>query len=160
MDLGATGDDVSLMSAETVDELHVLLLSGMTRRRTTQEPEEAFRRHHPAAPDAVTTARLMLTDRRWDRLAELLVAALVDTGLLPDDRLDGGCSGDRGTPSTRTAPCTSSLLNRAGRTRSTPHVRFRCGSDAGPENGRTVGRCCLRRRSIFAPRSAEQETLS
>lgn len=81
-------DGAALLTAASLDELHVLLLAHGRRLRTTHIAEQAFLRHHPVAPDAITTARLLLTDRRWDRHTDRLVEALVDSRLLTEAELD------------------------------------------------------------------------
>lgn len=85
-DLGEDG--VALLSAGSVDELRLVLLSGGPRRRSCLDAELLLRAHHGAAPGALDTARLLLTDRRWERLSSTLVNSLVRTGLLTDDDLD------------------------------------------------------------------------
>ncbi len=85
---GPDADGAALLEAATLDELHVLLIAYGRRQRTTHEAEQALSRHHPAAPDAITTARLMLTDRRWDRHTDRLLHALTGTGLLAESELD------------------------------------------------------------------------
>jgi hypothetical protein len=83
------GDDgVALLSAATVDELRRRLLSTGPRRRSCVDAELLLRTHHQAAPGALDTARLLLTDRRWARLSATLVHGLIRTGLLSDDDLD------------------------------------------------------------------------
>lgn len=85
-DLGEDG--VAVLNAASVDELHVLLLSGGPRRRMTIDAELAFRALHADNGDALTTARLLLTDRRWERLASRLVRGLLRAELLTQDELD------------------------------------------------------------------------
>lgn len=85
-DLGPDGQ--ALLSAGSVDELHQLLLAWGSRRTTCVDAVLLLRAHHTGAPDALETARLMLTDRRWDRLTSRLVRGLAGTGLLSDADLD------------------------------------------------------------------------
>jgi hypothetical protein len=84
------GDDgVALLSAESAAELRTLLLGGGGPRRSTcVDAELLLRAHHTTAPGALDTARLLLTDRRWDRLTARLVRNLDGSGLLRDDELD------------------------------------------------------------------------
>lgn len=86
-DVGADG--VAVLSAASVDELHLLLLARGPRRRTTLDAELVFRALHPGGVGALTTARLLLTDSRWDRLTPRLVRGLLRAGLLTEDELDG-----------------------------------------------------------------------
>ncbi|MEX2290266.1 MAG: hypothetical protein WD794_08080 [Mycobacteriales bacterium] len=85
-DLGEDG--VGLLSAGSVDELRRLLLSAGPRRSSCVDAELLLRTHHGTAPGALDTARLLLTDRRWERLSGKLVHGLVRTGLLTDEDLD------------------------------------------------------------------------
>lgn len=85
-DLGPDGQ--ALLSAASVDELRRLLLAVGPRRTTCVDAVLLLRAHHSGAPGALDTARLMLTDRRWDRLTGRLVRDLVATGLLGEDDLD------------------------------------------------------------------------
>jgi len=86
---GELGEDgVALLSAGSVGELRCMLLSGGPRRRSCLDAELLLRAHHSAAPGALDTARLLLTDRRWDRLSSKLMHGLVRTDLLTDDDLD------------------------------------------------------------------------
>lgn len=71
-----------------MNDLRRLLLSPGARRSTCVEAEQLLRVHHTDTPGALDTARLLLTDRRWDRLSGLLVRALVGTGLLGQEGLD------------------------------------------------------------------------
>lgn len=85
-DLGPDGE--ALLGAASVDELRGALLHGGPRRTTCDEAVLLLRAHHAAAPGALDTARLLLTDRRWDRSTSALVRELVATGLLSDPDLD------------------------------------------------------------------------
>lgn len=85
-DLGPDGQ--ALLSATTVDELRRLLLAGGRRRTTCVDAVLLLRAHHTCAPGALDTARLLLTDRRWDRLTSRLVGDLVGTDLLSQADLD------------------------------------------------------------------------
>lgn len=85
-DLGEDG--ATLSSAGSVDELRRMLLSAGPRRSSCVDAELLLRAHHGTAPGALDTARLLLTDRRWERLSSKLVHGLVRTGLLTDDDLD------------------------------------------------------------------------
>lgn len=85
-DAGPDGE--ALLSAGSVRELRRLLLGGGPRRTTCVDAVLLLRAHHPTAPGALDTVRLLLTDRRWDRLTVRLVQEIVGTGLLSDDELD------------------------------------------------------------------------
>jgi len=86
---GELGEDgVALLSAGSVDELRLMLVSGGPRRSSCLDAELLLRAHHGTAPGALDTARLLLTDRRWDRLSSRLLHGLIRTGLLTEDDLD------------------------------------------------------------------------
>ena len=78
---------MAVLNAASVDELHVLL-GGGPRRSTTIETEMAFRALHADGEEALTTARLLLTDRRWKRLTSRLVRGLLRAELLTQDEHD------------------------------------------------------------------------
>jgi hypothetical protein len=85
-DLGE--DEVALLSAGSVNELRYRLLSPGPRRSNSADAELLLRTHHTTAPGALDTARLLLTDERWERLSRRLLQGLVATDLLTDDDLD------------------------------------------------------------------------
>lgn len=53
------------------------------------EAVQLLRRHHgDGTSEALTTARLLCTDRRWDRCTHRLIHAIEETGILSDEELD------------------------------------------------------------------------
>lgn len=80
-------DLIALHDAASAEELwRVLIAPPATPAGLPDEAVGLFRRHHGnGEPDAVTTALLLCTDRRWEPWTGRLVVGLVDTGLLNDD---------------------------------------------------------------------------
>jgi len=85
-ELGPDGE--GLLSTGSVGALRVLLLAHGRRRTSCADAVVLLRTHHTGAPGALDTARLLVTDRRWDRLTGRLVRDLVGTGLLSEADLD------------------------------------------------------------------------
>lgn len=83
-------DAVMLLGAESVQELQRLLLLTWGPRRTACDDAELLLRVHHShdAPGALDTVRLMLTDRRWERLTDQLLRAVLRTAVLDDGALD------------------------------------------------------------------------
>ena len=85
------GELISLWTAASADDLHrVLVLHPPVRESAdTFEPMALLSKHHDAEPEtSVTTATLLLTDRRWRGSLWLLVRRIADSGLLTDEQLD------------------------------------------------------------------------
>ncbi len=82
-------DLIALHGAASAEELwRVLIAPPATPAGHPYEAVGLFRRHHGnGEPNAVTTALLLCTDRRWEPYAGRLVVGLVETGLLNDDDL-------------------------------------------------------------------------
>jgi len=88
-ELGAYGpleDLIALHTAASVEDLWRTLIVGPgLRDGQLFEAVGLFQRHHGRGePEALRTALLLCTDRRWDRDSGRLVAALVETGILDD----------------------------------------------------------------------------
>lgn len=85
-------DLVALSTAGTADELHRrLVLMPMVDRNPSDsfEPLCLFRQYHQDNPaGAVTTALLLVTDRRWRRAVGRIIAGVDASGLVRDDDLD------------------------------------------------------------------------
>jgi hypothetical protein len=79
-------DLIALHTAATVEELWRILVVGPgLRGGRSFEAVGLFKKHHGHGDaDALRTALLLCTDRRWDRDSGRLVRALVETGTLGD----------------------------------------------------------------------------
>ena len=79
-------DLIALHSATNAEELwRALIAPPATPAGHPFEAVGLFRQHHGnGEPDAVTTALLLCTDRRWEPFTGRLVAGLVDTGILDE----------------------------------------------------------------------------
>ncbi len=84
---GPLEDLIALHTAASVEDLRrTLILGPGLRYGQLFEAVGLLQRHHGSGePDALSTALLLCTDRRWDRESGRLVAALVETGILGDD---------------------------------------------------------------------------
>lgn len=92
-DDGSPLDDlVALHTAEDAGDLHRRLLcfgDGGGNKSDAFEPWCLLRRFHSDEPnDAVVTALLLLTDRRWRNATSRLVRRIEESGLVPGDQLD------------------------------------------------------------------------
>ncbi len=85
-DHGPLADLIALHTATSVEDLWRTLIVGPDLRNGQLfEAVGLFKRHHGnGEPDALATALLLCTDRRWDRESGRLVTALVETGILGD----------------------------------------------------------------------------
>ncbi|HYV01310.1 MAG TPA: hypothetical protein VEM93_03085 [Actinomycetota bacterium] len=88
-------DLAALWTARDPDELWRALVAH-PGRSTTQHWEAValFRRHHQdGSPEALTTAQLLCTDRRWHRCTARLIAGIAGASILGEDGLDelAGC---------------------------------------------------------------------
>jgi hypothetical protein len=84
-------DFVDRWSAPTADALHrILVLQGAEDRSADSfEPFALLGKHHEIEPEtSVTTALLLLTDRRWQGGASHLVRRIAESGILTDEQLD------------------------------------------------------------------------
>jgi hypothetical protein len=85
-------DLVALHTADDAGELRRRLLCFTNwggNKADAFEPWCLFHRFHADEPEgAVTTALLLLTDRRWCHATGRLVRRIEDSGLVPDDQLD------------------------------------------------------------------------
>jgi hypothetical protein len=79
-------DMFALYSAADHDELwQVLLLLPGPRSTFHGEAVQLFRRHHEdGTPEALTTAQLLCTDRRWERCTTRLIRGIEDAAILSD----------------------------------------------------------------------------
>lgn len=79
-------DLITIYDAANPEELwRALLASPVAAGGHPFEAVGLFRRHHEqGGPDAVVTALLLCTDRRWDAYTARLVAGLVETGILDE----------------------------------------------------------------------------
>ena len=85
------GEMISLWTAASADDLHrVLVLHPHVRESADAfEPMALLDKHHDTEPEtSVTTATLLLTDRRWRGALGQLVRRIADSGLLTDEQLD------------------------------------------------------------------------
>jgi hypothetical protein len=83
---GRHEDLIALHTAASVEDLWRTLIVGPgLRHGQLFEAVGLFQRHHGnGEPEALNTALLLCTDRRWDRESGRLVTALVGTGILGD----------------------------------------------------------------------------
>jgi hypothetical protein len=80
-----------LWLAPTADALHRVLVLHQPVRGSADafEPFALLQKHHKTEPEcSLTTAVLMLTDRRWGNGAWRLVCRIADSGILDADQLD------------------------------------------------------------------------
>lgn len=80
-----------LWSASTADALHRVLVLHQPVRGSADahEPFALLQKHHKTEPAfSLTTALLLLTDRRWRNGAAQLVRSIADAGILEAEQLD------------------------------------------------------------------------
>ncbi len=85
------GEFLDLWTAPTADALHqVLVLHPPVRTMADAfEPFMLLKQHHEREPaTSLTTAVLLLTDRRWHGGSSRLVAQIAESGILDDEQLD------------------------------------------------------------------------
>ena len=91
-DWTALDDLVALHSAGDAEEFHrrlVLYPSAPTTKSDAFEPWCLFQQFHKDSPEgAVTTAVLLVTDRRWRNATGRLMRHIDESGLIPPDGLD------------------------------------------------------------------------
>lgn len=83
---------VELWSAPNADSLHRVLVLRSPMRRSSADAFEPFallQKHHESEPElALTTALLLLTDRRWRNGVARLVRHIADSSILDANQLD------------------------------------------------------------------------